>query len=200
MDDKNFINALRQRQREIMQLARRRLPVIVGRMAKDHFQNNFRLGGFVNNGLSKWKDTRRQSAGGMGAASRYGPLLSGRNHLFSSIKYTPSDFRVVIADEVPYAAVHNWGATLHPTVTPRMRRFAWAMFYREAGKSKDKKKRAKAPMPDNPRASRWKALALTKKEKLSVNIPQRQFIGDSRELNDSVRRRIEKEIGDIFGK
>lgn len=57
MDDKNFINALRTHQREIMQLARRRLPVIVGRMAKDHFQNNFRLGGFLNNGLNKWKDT-----------------------------------------------------------------------------------------------------------------------------------------------
>ena len=200
MDDKNFIHALQRHQREIMQLARRRLPVIVGRMAKDHFQNNFRLGGFVNNGLDKWKQTKRQSAGGKGAASRYGPLLSGRNHLFGSIKYTPSDFRVVIADEVPYAAVHNWGGTLRPTVTPRMRRFAWAMFYKEVGKSKGRKKSAKAPMPDNPRASRWKALALTKKEKLSVKIPQRQFIGDSRELNDSVRRRIEKEITDIFNK
>lgn len=200
MDDKNFINALRTHQREIEQLARRRLPVIVGRMAKDHFQNNFRLGGFLNNGLNKWKPTRRQSEGGKGAASRYGPLLSGRNHLFSSVKYTPSDFRVVIADEVPYAAVHNWGATLHPTVTPRMRRFAWAMFYREAGKAKGRKKGTKAPVPDNPRASRWKALALTKKEKLSVSIPQRQFIGDSRELSEAIARRINNEISNILNK
>lgn len=26
---------------------RREMPVIAGRMAQDHFQNNFRLGGFV---------------------------------------------------------------------------------------------------------------------------------------------------------
>ena len=32
-----------------------------------------------------------------------------------------------------YAPIHNWGGTLHPTVTPKMRRFAWAMFYRTAG-------------------------------------------------------------------
>ena len=200
MDDKNFINALRAHQREIMQLARRRLPIIIGRMAKDHFQNNFRLGGFVNNGLNKWKETKRQSAGEKGAASQYGPLLSSRNHLFSSIKYTPSDFQVVIANDLLYAPIHNWGGTLHPTVTPRMRRFAWAMFYKEAGKAKGKKKRAKAPMPDNPRASRWKALALTKKEKLSVNIPQRQFIGESRELSDAVAQRIENEISNILNK
>lgn len=98
MDDKNFINALRAHQRKIMQLARRRLPVIVGRMAKDHFQNNFRLGSFVNNGLNKWKDTKRQSAGGKSAVSQYVPLLSSRNHLFRSIKYTPSDFQVIITD------------------------------------------------------------------------------------------------------
>lgn len=30
---------------------RREMPVIAGRMAQDHFQNNFRLGGFVNGGL-----------------------------------------------------------------------------------------------------------------------------------------------------
>lgn len=53
MDDKNFINQLKMHQRELHRLMHRRLPVLIGRMAKDHFQNNFRLQGFLNNGLTR---------------------------------------------------------------------------------------------------------------------------------------------------
>ena len=35
-------------------MMRRKMPVMVGRMAKDHFQDNFRQGGFVNGGLHTW--------------------------------------------------------------------------------------------------------------------------------------------------
>lgn len=85
-------------------LFQRKLPVIVGRMAKDHFQDNFRRGGFVNGGLHAWKPVNRFASGANGS---YGPLLSGRNHLFSSIEYRPSDYQVVIGNYLPYAPVHN---------------------------------------------------------------------------------------------
>lgn len=137
MDEKNFIRQLEAHQRELNRLIHRRLPVLIGRMAKDHFQNNFRLQGFLNNGLKPWQETRRQQSGGKSAASQYGPLLSRRNHLFASIKYTPGDARVSIANDVLYAPIHNWGGSTHPTVTDKMRRFAWAMFYKEAGNGKD---------------------------------------------------------------
>lgn len=88
---------------------RRRLPVIAGRMAKDFFQNSFRISAFVNGGVHHWQTTQRQLAGGKTAASRYGPLLSSRNHLFASIKYTPSDYRVKVANDLLYAPIHNWG-------------------------------------------------------------------------------------------
>lgn len=54
MDEKNFIRQLEAHQRELNRLIHRRLPVLIGRMAKDHFQNNFRLQGFLNNGLTRW--------------------------------------------------------------------------------------------------------------------------------------------------
>ena len=54
MDDKNFIRQLETHQKELTQLIHRRLPILIGRMAKDHFQNNFRLHGFLNNGLTPW--------------------------------------------------------------------------------------------------------------------------------------------------
>ena len=201
MNEKNFIRQLEAHQRELNRLIHRRLPVLIGRMAKDHFQNNFRLHGFINNGLTPWRETRRQQSGGKGAASQYGPLLSSRNHLFASIKYTPGDARVVVANDLLYAPIHNWGGTTHPTVTDKMRRFAWAMFYKEAGKKRTDGKagnRYKTPMTENPRASRWKALALTKKTKLTVRIPQRQFIGESRDLNEKIMARIETDIDRIL--
>lgn len=186
-------------------LMRRRMPVIVGRLAKDHFQNNFRLGGFVNGGLHSWAEAKRLSAPGSSAASRYGTLLSGRNHLFSSIVYYPSDYSVRVANNLVYAPVHNWGATVSPTVTDRMRRFAWAKFYEASGREKKtafgKKNRKSSPAlppPDNPQANFWKGLALTKKSKLSVKVPQRQFIGESEELNKAIYDRLENEIRNIF--
>lgn len=82
---------------------RREMPVIAGRMAQDHFQNNFRLGGFVNGGLHPWPKSKRLSSGGTGAAGNYGTLLSERKVLFKSIKYIPADYRVKISNDVVYA-------------------------------------------------------------------------------------------------
>lgn len=195
MDIKDYIELIKSQRKEIDQLMRRQLPVKIGRMAKDHFQENFRKGGFVNNGLQQWPKTKRQLSGTSSAAAQYGPLLSGRNHLFSSMKYTPSDYRVKVANEVPYAAIHNEGGIVNPTVTPEMRRFAWAMFYKSSGKKKGKR----GSILSNPDAERWKALALTKKSKLTVKIPKRQFLGESAELRKSINDKIEKELSKILG-
>ena len=184
-------------------LMRREMPVIAGRMAQEHFQNNFRLGGFVNGGLHPWPKAKRLSSGRTDAASNYGTLLSGRNHLFKSIKYIPADYRVKISNDVIYAPVHNWGGTVTVTVTDRMRRFAWAK-YREASgkpsKSSGKKSRGKATSkrPTNPQAQMWKGLALTKKKKLNIHIPQRQFLGESEELNEKIEKKMAEKIINIL--
>lgn len=44
----------------------------------------------------------------------------------------------------------------------------------------------------------WKGLALTRKKKLKVKIPQRQFIGESAELNKQIRQTVEAEIRNIL--
>ncbi len=205
MDVKNLADELKNKAGEVENLMRRKLPVIVGRMAKDHYQENFRKGGFQNRGLRKWSVTRRQTSGITGADGQYGPLLSRRNHLFASIKYVPSDYRVTVSNDLPYAPVHNWGGQVNPTVTPRMRRFAWAMYYNAqggkkkatGGKRKPKKGKS-APKVETPSAQFWKGMALTKKKKLHVRIPQRQFIGESQELNQRINERIESELNQIL--
>ena len=185
MDIKEYSKLIKAKRKELDDLMKRKMPVIAGRMAKDHFQDNFRREGFVNGGLHPWPKAKRLSSGRTDAAGQYGTLLSGRNHLFSSVKYVPADYRVRVADDLMYAPLHNWGGEVHPTVTPQMRRFAWAKYYQASGKA-------------NPEALKWKRLALTKKKKLRIRIPQRQFIGESKELSDRITKKTENEIRNIL--
>ena len=105
--------------KEIETLIARKLPVAAGKYAKQHFQDNFRQGGFVNGGLHPWPPAKRLSSGESGADSQYKTLMSSRNHLFSSINYTPGIAKVTIFNDVVYAAIHNEGGTVHPKITPK---------------------------------------------------------------------------------
>lgn len=190
--------------KEIEQLISRKLPVVAGKYAKQHFQDNFRQGGFVNGGLHPWPPAKRLSSGESGADSQYKTLMSSRNHLFSSINYTPGIAKVTIFNDVVYAAIHNEGGTVHPKITPKMRRFAWAKYYELNGKQKGAQKPRKGQKngtsqsagnhPDSGEAEKWKRLALTKKETLTINIPQRQFMGQSAELDAKISAYVEKEV------
>ena len=172
-----------------------RLPRKVGVIAVNHFKQNFRDGGWLDDGLHPWKKTLRQKQGGPDA--KYGPLTSRRNHLMSSIQSKPGMGEVTIENPVPYAAIHNDGGdiTTHPTVSPKMRRFAWHMAYSLAGV------KGKGTLPKElPEEARlWKCLALTKKDKITVkaHIPQRQFMGDSKELQVKVNKTINDSLEKI---
>lgn len=203
MDIKEFSRLLRTKQKEIDTLMRRKMPIRVGNMAKRHYQDNFRKSGFMNGGLHAWPKTKRQLAGGTSAANRHGPLLSNRNHLFNSVRYVPGDYRVKIVNDVPYASIHNWGGETTPAVTPKMRRFAWAMYYetggeQEAGAKGRESAEKDESAPLSPEAKMWRGLALTKKKKLRIKIPQRQFIGPSRELEERIRADIETQVESVL--
>lgn len=203
MDIKEFSKLIRTKQKEIDRLMRRKMPIRVGNMAKRHFQDNFRKSGFVDGGLHPWPKTKRQLSGGTSAASQHGPLLSNRNHLFNAVRYVSGDYRVKIVNDVPYAPIHNWGGKTNPTVTPKMRRFAWAMYYQAAGKPKaGAKGRKSAPKVPNgaltPEAQMWRGLALTKKKRLQIKIPKRQFIGQSRELEERIHADVEKQLETVL--
>ena len=190
--------------KEIETLIARKLPVAAGKYAKQHFQDNFRQGGFVNGGLHPWPQAKRLSSGGTGADSQYKTLMSSRNHLFSSINYTPGIAKVTIFNDVVYAAIHNEGGTIHPKITPKMRRFAWAKYYELKGEAKGAQKPRKGQkngitksvgnQPAAEEAEKWKRLALTKKETLTINIPRRQFMGQSAELDARISAYVEKEV------
>jgi hypothetical protein len=106
-----------------------------------------------------------------------GTLMIRSGALVNSIQpKTVTSEKVVISagnEKVNYARAHNEGETITVPVTPKMRKFAWAMHYKEAG---DDKKADTA----------WKGLALTKKETLTIKLPMRRFMGHSDKLNDVI--------------
>lgn len=189
MNNPSITDLIRAFDRELRRELNDRLPRRVGVIAVNHFNQNFRDAGWRDNGLHPWKETRRQREG-TGAAAARTPLISSAPHLSRSIHAQPSPGQVRITNPVQYAAIHNYGGTIntHPSVTKKMRRFAWAKFYSIAKIKKGEK--IPKDLPDE--ALKWRALALTKKSKLNItaDIPQRQFIGDSAELRDKIDKVI----------
>ena len=182
MDTKQFQNLLTQKRQEILHALRRTIPVKVGRIAKDHFQSGFRQGGFQDNGTQAWQRKKRPD--------KYGPLMSSRQNLYGSIYYQPGDATVTVGTSAPYAEIHNEGGDIE--VTARMKRFFWAKYRETNGGSW--KRNAK-----NEEAELWKTLAL-KKVGAKIHIPQRKFIGESQELNQKIKQKIDDEIDKILRK
>ncbi len=213
MTTEEVIKEIKQQAKELEVLARRSLPKKVGSCAMRHFHDNFRQGGFVNNGLQPWQRSKRQSGKGTDAART--PLMSSHKHLFKSVRYTPSDNRVKIHSNLIYAPIHNWGGNI--PITPKMRAYAWYRFFKATGAPpKGVSRKVAAPVPYkgrlkklssiykpsnlslNQEAVKWKGLALTKKQ--SIQMPQRQFLGNSKELDEKVSQLIKTEVSKIMNK
>ncbi len=79
------------------------LGVAVARTAENHFKDNFRQGGFLNDYLEKWEPRKEADPG------RAILVKSGR--LKRSIVAEPgSNFkRITVSSDVPYAKRHNEG-------------------------------------------------------------------------------------------
>ena len=70
MDIQEFNRRILQKQEQLKDLVRRKMPVIVGNIAKRHIEEDFRKGGFTHNGFHKWQETERQRNGGKGEIGR----------------------------------------------------------------------------------------------------------------------------------
>ncbi len=179
MTPQEFKNKLTRAKIEINQFIDNTAPRLVGKMAVDHFQNNFRQGGFIDNGINKWKAPNRFNETGS-TSQKYGTLLSSTNELMNSITYRAGVGMVTISSDKVYAKIHNEGGVINIPVTEKMKKFAEAI-------GDDKKAESK-----------WKGLALTKKTSLHVNMPKRQFIGNSSELELKIKNTLEKHILNLF--
>jgi len=175
--------------REFQRYADTELPRHIGKIAVDHYRDNFHLSGFMDEQLEPWKQSKRIGQS-KNAAGSYGTLLSSRNELMNSIRFEAFSRRTVVKSGKPYSRIHNEGGVINQniTITDKMRRFAWAKYY-EAN-----------PNGQGDEGGQWKGLALTKKTAITrtINMPKRQFMGRSAVLNGLIQARIQKDLKRIL--
>lgn len=174
---------IREDLKELMYLYSRKLPVKVGGAVQSSFQENFRKGRFYSE--QPWQTPLRTTLGFRGVEGQYGPLLSGKNALYESIKFRPLPGKVIISSEVAYAATHNDGDDIG--VTERMKRFFWA-------KHLEHKERMG---PEAPETEFWKRMAL-KKPGSRIKIPRRHFLGPGKEVDAIVKTVVDKELQEFI--
>lgn len=171
MTPEQFVKHLQENERELRHAFERTIPLKVSVEMEEFSKENFRQGGFVDNGLTPWKRTLRQSFG-KGEDALRTPLLSRNRNLMNSVQHRYTPFKATVYNDLEYADIHNDGGPIQ--VTERMKRFFWAKFYET-------------------KSEMYKWLALKPVGSI-ITIPKRQFIGDSATLRNNIEKIIEAEI------
>lgn len=150
---------------------RQKLPRMFGIEARNLFVQNFDREGFIDKPFKKWKKSRFNN--GRKTLTKTRRLRKGIH-----VKSARLNQVVVSVDaNIKYAKLHNFGGKIE--VTPKMRRYFWAMF-KQTGQE------------------HYKNMALTKKK--HFDIPQRKFIGNTKAMKPRLDRRFIKEMRKITNK
>ena len=154
------------------------------------FKASFTNQGFTDQGLVKWKSRIPGTPNDKGRGIEFNRGTLRRS---LRIKKATIDGAIVGPDEgIPYAEIQNFGGQI--PITPQMRRFFWAMYYKNgAGSHPGNSKKA---VTLNDTAQFYFNLAITKEK--FITIPQRQFIGDSVTLERDIRTYITSELDKFF--
>lgn len=141
----------------------------IAKEAQAFFKGSFDKEGFTDYGFIAWP--KRKDA-------ETHKILTKSQTLRNSVvikSQTPQRIEIMAGEGLPYAEIHNKGGTINVTLTPKARKFFWYMYK----KTEDEK---------------WKRMAITKKQMLNIRIPQRQYIGESQELNKLIDRIIRERL------
>src|SRR5690606_11072945 len=132
----------------------------------DEFDRNFERKAFFDEAwpAEKMKNSR-------------GSQMARTGTLRASINETVLDSIITWQSSLPYASIHNTGGEI--TVTANMKKFFWAMFYKNGGKgAKESELTAEA--------KQWRRLAL-KKVGDTLKMPKRQFIGEHPQVHGVIQ-------------
>lgn len=147
----------------------------------EEVDNNFRTEGFFGEDWQRKKIDPSQKTLNRKADSI-------RQSIVSHIEGTT----VIIASPLPYSQIHNQGGEI--TVTAKMKRFFWWMYYKHSGAVKILKSGQRSKSRKNLQLSHeaelYRCLAL-KRVGDKIIIPQRQFVGQHPRIDASLRLIIE---------
>lgn len=149
----------------------------------DEFDRNFERKAFFD---KPWEKRKRNGRGSL-------LVVSGR--LRRSIKSSVSQGALRFSSDTPYASLHNEGGKI--AVTPKMRKFFWAMYYKNMqGVSLSiatRQATTKTNIAKNATAEYWRGLAM-KKRGSPIIIPKRQFLGDHPRVNTIVKKVVDEHV------
>ncbi len=141
----------------------------IAEKAKGFFKGSFLKGGFTDYSFKAWPARKD------GLSHR---LMQQSHTLRDSITIAEASAERIVIDAgkgIPYANIHNTGGIINIKVTDKMRKYFWYEFKRTGN-------------------AQWKWMALTKKDQMTVHIPQRQFIGESQTLLNNINKFIAERI------
>jgi len=143
----------------------------------EEFDRNFERKSFFD---KSWPATR--------LINKRGSMMARTNNLRRSVRSRQGNSDITWSSSLAYASLQNEGGEI--TVTQKMIKFFWAMYYKSAGAIGKTEKGVARKDQRNKKltieAAQWKALALQKVGS-KMKIAKRQFIGD----HPIVRQRIE---------
>ncbi len=175
-------------------------PKLAGVYVVGHFQDNIRRRGGVpvNGSVKRFRPRVIEEPG----AKR--PILFKSGNTVDSIRITGISMgKVRVGINQPsiakYAAMHQNGGTIR--VTPAMKKFFWAMFYKASGNVKTNKNGQASKTTKSQQYSKyagmWKAMAL-KKVGSKIRIPQREFMKLTPDIEKGIAREFQYELNKIL--
>lgn len=148
--------------------------IIAEHVSVAHFKESFEKGGFTDTSFKAW-DNRVDPDYRPG-----GKLMIATRYLQDSIeKADQGPSHITIGSYAQYAEIHNEGGIINIPITPKSRKFFWMMFKKTG-------------------VEKWKWMALTKKNKITVKMPQRQFMGESVVMMDTMDKELKQHIAKRF--
>ena len=159
--------------RKIAEEVMKDLPEKAGEKALQFFLASFIKQGFTDTSFIPWVKRKDDLSH---------KLLNQSYALKASGKIDKADLTEVnisFGEGLNYAAIHNEGGTITVKVSTKMKRFFWYMYK----KTEDEK---------------WKWMALTKNETLTIKIPKRQYIGESETLMNELDKMFIDRIKQYF--
>lgn len=154
----------------------------------EEFDRNFERKAFFD---ERWKSTKLMN-------SRGSLMMRTGNLRKSLLNPKISNDGILWTSAMPYAEIHNSGGELK--VTPQMRKFFWAMYYKNSNALTKKKNGDFSNTARNRKltieAQQWKALAL-KPIGSTIKIEKRQFIGHHPQVDKHIKEIINHNLDEL---
>lgn len=175
--------------------------VDVGNTAKVFFVESFRKQGFDDKSVEHWKPRKKKTyrtKSGKVVDDTTRAILVKTGDLRRSIIRNPANraaLTIKISTDLPYAKIHNDGGTINKEG------FAGLMYYREVATNLATKKTLKrfARRTNKGRIANRATHAMEVNVGAhTINMPKRQFMGDSYNLNEKVKAVIVKRLDKVF--